>query len=755
MNCPRCQDPAEEATLREFGGVCPKCLLRFAEEKDAPAFPNLEILEMLGQGGMGVVYKARQKNLDRTVALKVLSPQLSSDPEFVERFTREARALAQLNHPNIVGIYESGIHDKVPYLVMEYVEGKSLRQLLAARELTASQALEVVPQICDALYYGHARGVVHRDIKPENILLDACGRVKIADYGLAKIASLDQPRITRSDVAMGTPHYMAPEQIERTADVDHRADIYSLGVVFYEMLTGELPLGRFKPPSEKSEVDRRLDRVVLKSLEKEPADRFQSAEEVKAQLAGLGTTSAAPAVDRPRLSRMAVSSGAFCLGGLGCFVAAVLSLGADVTWIAAAAASGAGALWLISIILTAASSVAILSSRGALRGLWVSIPSGILSGVMILVALFGLLLAPGAAAPSPDAGSALPPPSVGRESSALVPAPPPLWRQEPPGTTRYLGLVSTGTAVVGVSLTELDAYDAATGEVKSQRFAKVEDYVAAEPWVVTWGGGQIERYQFTGGALSQQNSIPLPFPGWASGAVIDAGMLYLQSHAGHVAAIDLARGQVFWKSDPFPEGALDGPPVAAALDIVTFDETAVQLRDRISGLSKRRLKDRVPSGRVLQWPEGFAVLRQGGDGLKLDAFYKNSLSKWADLHPTSTSGLGDCHVAVTKNFIVLTTLNQIFGLPRDGTRPLAWSGDRIPTTTGPPVAFDDETVALPTVQGVFLFRPRDGRRGDRSVAGAGEYTAIACGKDLIVGYDPKKGELVAYPVPAEVQPRKR
>ncbi|MBV8881138.1 MAG: serine/threonine protein kinase, partial [Planctomycetaceae bacterium] len=149
MNCPRCNSPAAEETLREFGGVCPKCLLAFSEEQDAPAFPNLEILEMLGQGGMGVVYKAVQKNLGRTVALKVLSPQLSSDPHFVERFTREAQALAQLSHPNIVGIYDSGIHDKVPYLVMEYVEGNSLRQLLATKELTAPRALEVVPQICD------------------------------------------------------------------------------------------------------------------------------------------------------------------------------------------------------------------------------------------------------------------------------------------------------------------------------------------------------------------------------------------------------------------------------------------------------------------------------------------------------------------------------------------------------------------------------------------------------------------------------
>ena len=142
MNCPRCDSPSETEALQQFGGVCPKCLLEFAAEKDAPAFPNLEIVSTLGEGGMGVVYKAVQKQLGRTVALKVLSPQLSTDPSFIERFTREARALASLSHPNIVGIFDSGVHDGVPYLIMEYVEGTSLRKLIAAKKLTADQALQ-------------------------------------------------------------------------------------------------------------------------------------------------------------------------------------------------------------------------------------------------------------------------------------------------------------------------------------------------------------------------------------------------------------------------------------------------------------------------------------------------------------------------------------------------------------------------------------------------------------------------------------
>jgi predicted Ser/Thr protein kinase len=294
MTCPRCSAPADEQTLREFGGVCPKCLLDFSEEQDAPAFPNLEILEMIGQGGMGVVYKAKQKNLDRIVALKVLSPQLSDDPEFVERFTREAKALAQLSHPNIVGIHDSGIHDRVPYLVMEYIDGTPLRKMMAGAKLTPARALEVIPQICDALQYAHTHGVVHRDIKPENILIDRQGRVKIADFGLAKLSKVEESRITQSGYVMGTPRYMAPEQFEATGRVDHRADIYSLGVVFYEMLTGEVPMGRFKPPSAKADVDRRLDPVVLKSLEREPDDRYQSAGEVKDHVANLGNGAPRP-----------------------------------------------------------------------------------------------------------------------------------------------------------------------------------------------------------------------------------------------------------------------------------------------------------------------------------------------------------------------------------------------------------------------------------------------------------------------------
>jgi predicted Ser/Thr protein kinase len=252
----------------------------------APRFPQLEILELLGQGGMGAVYKARQPALDRLVALKILPPDVGQDPAFGERFTREARALARLSHQNIVTVHDFGQADGLYYFLMEYIDGANLRQTLSAGKLAPREALAIVPQICEALQYAHDEGVVHRDIKPENILLDRKGRVKIADFGLAKV--LGQPAasgaLTGSRQVMGTPYYMAPEQMDRPQEVDHRADIYSLGVVFYEMLTGELPLGRFAPPSRKVHVDVRLDEIVLRALESEPGRRYQHASDVKSEV---------------------------------------------------------------------------------------------------------------------------------------------------------------------------------------------------------------------------------------------------------------------------------------------------------------------------------------------------------------------------------------------------------------------------------------------------------------------------------------
>jgi serine/threonine protein kinase/predicted esterase len=252
---------------------------------------------LVGRGGMGAVYRARQPGLERWVALKVLPPQSTQREGFAERFMREARALARLNHPSIVAVHEFGEAGGMPYFVMEFVEGVTLRRLVQQGRLGAREALQIVPRICDALQYAHDEGVVHRDIKPENILIDRKGRVKIADFGIAKILGGDPVRqALTQDQVLGTPHYMAPEQIEHPRTVDHRADIYSLGVVFYEMLTGELPLGKFAPPSRKVEVDVRLDEVVLRALEKEPEHRYQHASEVKTAVETIAATTGARSV---------------------------------------------------------------------------------------------------------------------------------------------------------------------------------------------------------------------------------------------------------------------------------------------------------------------------------------------------------------------------------------------------------------------------------------------------------------------------
>jgi tRNA A-37 threonylcarbamoyl transferase component Bud32 len=296
--CPKCGAPKQPDAPE---GLCPACLLQrgFPTEAGAAApqapfvppplaelarlFPQLEILESLGRGGMGAVYKARQPRLDRLVALKILAPEKQNDPQFAERFEREARVLARLSHPNIVSVYDFGEVEGRFYLLMEYVDGLTLRQVMQAGKISAAEALILVPKICEALQYAHEHGIVHRDIKPENILLDKQGRVKIADFGIAKIAGVEAKglSLTGARDIMGTPVYMAPEQVEQPQSVDHRADIYSLGVVFYELLTGELPLGKFAPPSQKVQVDVRLDEVVLHALEKEPARRYQQASQVK------------------------------------------------------------------------------------------------------------------------------------------------------------------------------------------------------------------------------------------------------------------------------------------------------------------------------------------------------------------------------------------------------------------------------------------------------------------------------------------
>jgi tRNA A-37 threonylcarbamoyl transferase component Bud32 len=305
-----CESCQAELPIDSKQNLCPKCLQVAATIQASPhqaggftsphpdalrsLFPQLEITELLGHGGMGAVYKARQRGLNRFVALKILPPQISRVPGFAERFAREAQALARLSHPNIVTVIDLGQSGSLYYFLMEFVDGLNLRQMLQSRPLAPRDAVGLMPQICDALEYAHGEGVIHRDLKPENILLDGKGRVKIADFGLSKLVGPAAPEVplTQSSQVMGTLHYIAPEQFEKGQPVDHRADIYALGVVLYEMLTGELPLGHFELPSTRAAVDSRLDEVVLHALEKNPLRRYQQVSELRLQLEAIaGVTS--------------------------------------------------------------------------------------------------------------------------------------------------------------------------------------------------------------------------------------------------------------------------------------------------------------------------------------------------------------------------------------------------------------------------------------------------------------------------------
>lgn len=247
-------------------------------------FPGFTGIRLLGRGGMGAVYAARQTSLDRNVALKLLPEEFSRDPAATERFRREARALAKLNHPNIVAIHDFG---ETPggsfFFIMEHVEGSDLHRLIRDGDLPLATALDVVRQVCDALEFAHSQGVVHRDIKPANILVDAQGRVKVSDFGLAILLTdpSSEPSPSMTHGVVGTPEYIAPEQRRGDGPVDHRADLYSLGVMLYEMLTGKLPCGAFEPPSKHSEVDENMDRVVIRAMQPEPEKRYQHASEVR------------------------------------------------------------------------------------------------------------------------------------------------------------------------------------------------------------------------------------------------------------------------------------------------------------------------------------------------------------------------------------------------------------------------------------------------------------------------------------------
>ena len=267
--------------------------------------PRYRIERMLGQGGMGAVYKAYDKELDRTVALKLVRPDLAAEPQAMARFKQELLLASRISHKNVLRIHDLGEAAGVKFISMAYVHGQDLHGLLQKGRLTLEQALAIIRQLCGALDAAHAEGVVHRDLKPQNVLLDEQLNVFVTDFGLAKSLGADT-RMTMSGQTLGTPRYMAPEQVEGR-NVDHRADLYALGLILYEMVTGEVPFHADTPlqlmykrvheaprsPLEfNPDLPPWLAQIIMKAIDRDPDRRYQSAGEIMDDIDAARTPSA-------------------------------------------------------------------------------------------------------------------------------------------------------------------------------------------------------------------------------------------------------------------------------------------------------------------------------------------------------------------------------------------------------------------------------------------------------------------------------
>ena len=406
--CPECGKPVPAESQHQ---VCPACLLAQAlasgtafdpaaasssssakpqppppaPEEIAGKFPQFEILSCLGRGGMGVVYKARQKSLNRLVAIKILAPGREHDARFAERFAREAELLAKLSHPHIVTIHDFGETGGLFYIVMEFVDGVNLRDLLREGKIEPRQALAIVPPVCEALQYAHDHGVVHRDIKPENLLLDREGRVKIADFGIAALVGGDGAGGTGERA--GTPPYMAPEQGGAKPAADHRADIYALGVVLYEMLTGERPGREVVAPSRKVQIDVRLDEIVLRALEKQPELRYATATEFKTQVETVAAEGARTGARGGGAAGATRFSPTALFGAVAGITFSFTGLPFVLGWVNGTRWPGILILLLGMCVMTLCGWVAasqIRRSAGGLHGLWLAVFDGLLFPLLAL-----------------------------------------------------------------------------------------------------------------------------------------------------------------------------------------------------------------------------------------------------------------------------------------------------------------------------------------------------------------------------------
>ena len=322
LACPACDLAAPISQLATSPGIGPLAALRdFVGE----TVGEYEIDALVGVGGMGKVYRASERGAPGSVAVKILHSDFRHNrEEFVERFEREANALHRLVHPHIVRILDHGEQDGTHYLVTELVDGKDLAVRMREEQLTLEDAVGIMVQVCDGMAYAHQAGVVHRDLKPANIIIASDGTVKVLDFGLAQITGADAQitSLTRTDLAIGTFNYLSPEQRMNAKAVDARADIFSLGVVFFEMLTGTLPIGSFALPSELGRgVSRKCDQVVKRALSPSPEARYQHVEDFAAALRAL-----APRQSRTGGKRAAVAVAlAGVLGGAGWLAAGTLN----------------------------------------------------------------------------------------------------------------------------------------------------------------------------------------------------------------------------------------------------------------------------------------------------------------------------------------------------------------------------------------------------------------------------------------------
>jgi LSD1 subclass zinc finger protein len=320
VRCSSCGFEADASTLGTLPGAP---LMLVVRDMSGEKLGSYQLESMIGAGGMGVVYKARDKRDDRYVAVKVLNPDYQwKQDEFVQRFKREIKALGRLDHPGIVRILDSGEEGGLHFLVTEFVDGMNLADVLKTGPMKLEDAVRIMTDVCEAINFAHKQGVVHRDIKPANIIIVG-SKTKILDFGLAQVAFRESKitTLTRTNLAMGTFNYLSPEQRLNAKEVDHRADIFSLGVVFYEMLTGTLPLGSFALPSKvRGETPKRCDRIVTRSLQSSPDLRYPDALELSADVRRIIVGSRSPFLRPGTIAAVAAS-----LAVIGGSAAAVLS----------------------------------------------------------------------------------------------------------------------------------------------------------------------------------------------------------------------------------------------------------------------------------------------------------------------------------------------------------------------------------------------------------------------------------------------